>query len=194
MMKPCLLVIDFINEIVHEQGKAPSCANYVKEHGVMIKANAAIKVAREQAMLLLFVKVGFSAEYYELPRTSPVFSGAIAKNAFILGEWGTEFHELLAYQSSDAVIVKPRVSPFYATPLEAFLRAQHIDTLFLSGVSTNNAVQAAARDAHDRDYRVIVLEDACGAKDQQHHDNALMLVKDVATIAKVEQMVAIAKG
>src|SRR5690348_8756188 len=112
-MKYCLLVIDFINEIVHEKGKSPSCANYVKEHNVIQKANQAIQMARDHGMLVLFVKVGFSPEYYELPRSSPMFGKALEKNAFKLGEWGTEFHELLDYKKSDATLIKPRVSVFY---------------------------------------------------------------------------------
>lgn len=185
-MKPCLLVIDFINEIIHENGKAPSCSTYVKEYKVLEHANVAIKIARDHSMLLIFLSIGFSSNYYEMPSNSPVFSGAAAKGAFKLNEWGTAFHDDLNYQPSDLVIHKPRVSPFYATALEAYLRAQKIDTLILSGVSTNNAVQAAARDAHDRDYRVIILEDACGAKNIQTHENTLALLKDFSEVIKVK--------
>jgi nicotinamidase-related amidase len=49
-------------------------------------------------------------------------------------------------------------------------------------------VQAAARDAHDRDYRVVILEDACGAKNQQIHENTLALLKDFSEIVKVEKI------
>lgn len=187
-MKSCLLVIDFINEIVHEKGKAPSCANYVKDYNVIQNANIAIQIAREQSILILFIKVAFSPGYNELPLTSPLFSGAKAKEAFKLGEWGTRFHEDLIYKPTDVTIIKPRVNPFYATTLEAFLRANQISKIFLTGVSTNNAIQAAARDAHDRDYQVIILEDACGAKDKHHHENTLLLLKDVANITTVSQM------
>ncbi len=189
-MKACLLVIDFINEIIHENGKAPSCHDYVKEHHVLKQANAAIKLARDAAIPIIFVTVGFSSEYYETPKTSPVFSGAPGKGAFKLGEWGTAFHDDLDYKKFDAVVTKPRVSPFYATALEAFLRAQQIDTVILSGVSTNNAIQAAARDAHDRDYKVIILEDACGAKNRQTHENTLALVKDFSEVIRVKDLEA----
>lgn len=184
-MKSCLLVIDFINEIIHENGKAPSCHAYVKEHQVLKHANEAIKLAREASIPIIFVAVGFSPEYYETPKKSPVFSGAPSKNAFKLGEWGTAFHEDLDYKLSDALVIKHRISPFYGTDLEIILRAQQVDTLILSGVSTNNAVQAAARDGHDRDYRVIILQDACGAKNLQTHENTLELLKDFSEIIQV---------
>ena len=187
-MKPCLLVIDLINEIIHENGKAPSCHAFVKEHHVLEHANKAIKLSREANIPIIYVTVGFSSEYHGVPKSSPVFSGAPSKNAFKLGEWGTALHDELDYKPSDAVIIKHRISPFYATALEAYLRAQHIDTLILSGVSTNNAIQAAARDGHDRDYKVIILEDACGAKNIQTHKNTLELLKDFSEIIKVEDL------
>ena len=100
---------------------------------------------------------------------------------------GKAFHDYLNYQPSDIVVIKHRVSPFYATSLEALLRAQQIDTLIICGVSTNNAVQAAARDGHDRDYQIIVLEDACGAKNIETHENTLALLKDFSKIIKVKE-------
>lgn len=188
MTKPCLLVIDFINDIVHEQGKAPSCAAYVKEHVVIAKANAAIEIARKHDWLILFVKVAFNAGYLEIPGDSPVFRSAPGKGAFKLGEWGTEFHADLTYQPADPVIIKPRVSAFYATALEAYLRAQKIDTLIISGVSTNNAVQATARDGHDRDYRIIILKDACGAINQSMQENTLNLLEYLTTVTIVADL------
>lgn len=187
-MKPCLLVIDFINEIIHENGKAPSCHVFVKEHKVLQHANQAIQVAREALIPIIFVKVGFSPDYAELPRQSPIFSAAANKNAFKLGEWGTEFHTDLEYKNSDHVIVKHRISPFYATALEVFLKANQIDTLILSGVSTNNAIQAVAREGHDRDYRILILENACGAKNLETHKNTLALLNDFSEITSVSAM------
>lgn len=192
-MKPCLLVIDFINEIVHENGKAPSSADYVKTYDVISKANQAIQIARSHGSLIIFVKVAFSPEYFELPGHSPLFSKALSKDAFKIGDWGTEFYEHLDYKKTDAMFIKPRVSAFYATPLEAFLRAKQIDTLFLCGVSTNNAIQSTARDAHDRDYQVIVLQDACGAKDKHTHENSITLLKDISNVITVDHLEAYLK-
>ncbi len=186
MLRPCLIVIDFINDIVDEQGKTPNCAAYVQEQGIIEKANILIKLAREQGWLLIFVKVGFNPGYLETPKNSPIFGGAPGKGALKLGEWGTEFHSQLDYRQGDTVIVKPRVSVFYCTPLEAYLRAQHIDTLVLCGVSTNNAIQATARDGHDRDYQIIVARDACGAVNSLTHNNTLGLLEHFTTILPAE--------
>ena len=56
---------------------------------------------------------------------------------------------------------KRAVSAFAGTELDRLLRVRDLSTLALSGGITNFAVEGTARDASDRGYRVIVLEDCC---------------------------------
>lgn len=186
--RPVLLVLDFINDITHKEGRVPSCAHYVEEARVLDFVNKAIHLARVKKIPILFVKLGFNADYREHPTHSPMFSKALAHNALKLGEWGTEFHSSLDYKINDIVLIKHRVSPFYGTAMELYLKIFQANTLIITGVSTNNAVQAAARDAHDRDYNVLVVEDACGAANVQDHEYAIHLIKRFAEAIKVEQL------
>jgi nicotinamidase-related amidase len=73
----------------------------------------------------------------------------------------------------DLDIVKHRVSPFYATSLEAVLRAQGVQRIYCSGISTNAVVQATVREGHDRDYEMVVLEDGCCALSAEEHEGAI---------------------
>ncbi|MDD1780322.1 cysteine hydrolase [Enterovibrio sp. ZSDZ35] len=181
-MKTALVVVDFINDIVHPDGKIPSCAEQVAENQVIVKANQAIAWARKLEHLIVFVKVGFSANYHDQPKQSPVFGQADKIGALSLGAWGTEFHESLNIEPEDLVIVKPRVNPFYCTPLDAVLRANQINNLYLCGVSTSWAIQSAVRDAHDRDYTVHVISDACAAHTEEEHAQSLAMLERIATI------------
>jgi nicotinamidase-related amidase len=119
------------------------------------------------------VRVGFSADYRECPPASPIFSGARANGIFKLGTWGTQVHDALAPREGDFDIVKHRVSPFYGTSLEVICRAQGIGRLILCGVSTNGVVHSGAREAHDRDYECIILEDCCAGVTVQEHEHAI---------------------
>ncbi len=186
--KYALLVIDYINDIVHEKGKTPSCSGYVKEHNVIQHTNSIIKLAREKNALIIFVKIGFSPNYCEHPENSPMFGKAKINNALKLEEWGTEFYSELNYIKNDIVVIKHRVSPFFGTSLEPILKANKIEGLLLSGVSTNNAIQAAARDGHDRDYEIIVLKDACGAANTQDHENAIYFMQRFSEIVEQDKM------
>lgn len=168
-----LLVIDFINEIVHPDGKIPSCAAMCEEKQVMSHANQAMVRARQCSTPVVHVKVGFSADYIECPEHSPMFSAAKKYAALELGTWGTEFHANMDVQSCDHVIVKHRVSAYYATPLAAILDAQQIKHVVLCGVSTNMAIETTARELHDRGFMVTVLADACAAADDATHQATL---------------------
>src|SRR5258705_238988 len=80
---------------------------------------------------------------------------AKANGIFKLGTSGTEIHSKPGKQDSDWLVTKHRVSPFYSTDRETYLRVSGIERIFCSGVSTQAVVQATVRDGHERDYPVV---------------------------------------
>ena len=174
MKKTLFLVMDMENDIVAEDGfNAKTYGVQVKERGVLANTAAAIANARAAGALVGYVRVGFSADYRECPPASPIFSGARANGIFKLGTPGTEVHPALAPQPQDFDVVKHRVSPFYATSLEAILRANGVERIVMCGVSTNGVVHSGAREAHDRDYEVVILEDCCAGVTPDEHMHAV---------------------
>lgn len=189
-MKTALLTLDYIHDIIHPEGRIARCAGHAAERGVIAVANRAIALARARGWPVIHVKVGFSPSYAEMPQGSPMFSRASEFQALNLGGAGTAFHADLDVRPQDVIVVKHRISPFYATSLEAVLRAQRIERLVIAGVSSTWAVQAAARDAHDRDYRVLVLEPACAAATQEEHQLSMRQLATIADIVSLEQLEA----
>ncbi len=182
MTTTALLVIDFINDIAHPKGKIARSAERIRANHTLEHTNQVIHHGRKKNWLILFVKVGFHPGYAECPKTSPLFGPAAVHGALTLGTWGTDFHESLAVQKNDIVLVKHRVSCFYATPLETYLRANQITHLVLTGTATNMAIEHTARDAHDRDYSVIVVQDACESASEEAHRAALGSMGRIAKI------------
>jgi nicotinamidase-related amidase len=174
-MKSIYLVLDMQNDLVHADGpngKSPM-GEQVRARGIIANTAAALKKARAAGIAVGFVRVGFSADYHECPKNSPVFSGAPKAGMFKLGAFGTEIHPELDVQPGDVQVVKHRVSPFYSTTLMAQLRAAGIERIYCSGISTQAVVQATVRDAHDRDFDVVVIEDACCAHSEEEHRNSM---------------------
>lgn len=186
MSKPVLILIDLINEMIDGKGKfaGKGYPAFVSAHNVIENVNAAIAKARAKGIPIIFVRLGFSPDYREWPESSPLFGAAKEFGALQLGTWATEIHESIDKEDTDFLVTKHRASAFYATPLEAILRTLKADTVLLGGVATDIAVQSAAREAHDRDYRVVVLEDLCGAANEDDHQQTLRLLSKVATVAK----------
>lgn len=186
-----LLTVDFINDIVHPQGLIPSCAAMVAEYQVIERTNQALAWARARGFQIAHVKVGFPAGYPNCPDSSPIFGAAKRLGALRLDQWGTAFHDQLQTEANESVIVKSRIGVFYGTQLETLLRARGIEHIVLAGVSTNHAIEAAARDAHDRDYRVTVLSDCCATSDLPTHQQTLAgVLSHVAQIRTLAELTA----
>ncbi len=79
------------------------------------------------------------------------------------GEWGAEMvDELKALMRPDDVHVeKVRMSGFFGTHLDQVLRAQGVNTLFMTGVNVDQCVTTTMQDAYFRDYNAVLLSDAC---------------------------------
>lgn len=74
---------------------------------------------------------------------------------------------------SDIVINKTTFSPFTFTDIDKQLKSHKIKTLVFSGLATSQCVETTARDASERGYRVVFIEDALVDYDQVTHNASL---------------------
>ncbi len=186
MSNSIYLVLDMMNDLVHADGpngNAPY-GQQARERRIVENTRVAIDKARAAGIPVGFVRVGFSPDYRECPPNSPIFSGARKSDIFKLGGWGTETHPDLDQRPEDFDIVKHRVSPFYATTLDAILSANNIKRIYCSGISTNAVVQAMVREGHDRDYEIVVLEDCCCGLTTKEHEIAMESFKRFCQISQ----------
>lgn len=109
------------------------------------------------------------------------------------GEWHSERYRLveralgskdaqelvarLAPRDGDYFIIKPQFSGFYATNLPVLLPKLGVDRLVLTGISADICVLFTAADAHMRDYRLWVPEDAVAAQTRERRRWALEIMK-----------------
>jgi nicotinamidase-related amidase len=73
---------------------------------------------------------------------------------------GAELVLSLAPETGDEIVLKPRHSAFFGTPLETLLEQHRIDTLILVGVSAESCVWMTACDAHTRGFSLVVPRDS----------------------------------
>lgn len=182
--RTALLVMDYQNDLVARGGLvAPTDeAVLTRMEAAMGAAGSAMVAARKAGVPVIHVAVGrTSGEPAMNPHMTVI--GTLAKaNAAVLGTWGFAFHDLVQPLPGETVIVKPVVSAFAGSGLDVMLRAQGIDTLAMSGYATNFVVEGTARDAADRGFRVLILEDACVAGNPERHKAALRNLHLVGTV------------
>jgi ureidoacrylate peracid hydrolase len=108
-----------------------------------------------------------------------------------------DLHPQLVVDPRDLLVEKPRFGAFFGADLELILRARGIDTLIISGITTNVCCDTTAHEAHARDFRVLFLSDGtatpAGADAQQATQDTLEgLFAQVLTVEQALQKIVAA--
>jgi nicotinamidase-related amidase len=155
-----LLVMDIQNGIVSRFAEDPKS---------MLPFQQAVQTARQTGIQVIFVRVAFRAGYPEVSGKNKSFSAVTERGGMTVSDISTQIHDSVAPRSDEPVVTKLRVSAFCGSDLEVLLRSLQIDALILTGIATSGVVLSTLREAADKDYKLIVLSDACLDADPEVH-------------------------
>jgi biuret amidohydrolase len=100
----------------------------------------------------------------------------------IQGEPCWDIIEELAPAEAEAIFDKNGYGAFGTTAIDAYLRDRGIANLVLTGVTTNCCIHSNLREALDRGYDCLTLEDCCGAPSRESHDLSMAIIRNPAGV------------
>ena len=112
------------------------------------------------------------------------------KPAVAAGTWEAQVIDELEPQPQDYMVPKFRWSAFHQTYLDLALRSRNIDTLVISGGSTDVGVASTAYAARDLDYNLVIVSDACTSPEEDNHKQFMQRIfPRMARVRTAEQVV-----
>jgi len=180
-----LLVIDMQRDFVEPGGFGEALGNDVSLlRRTIAPIRAVLAAARAKGLLVVHTREGHRPDLADLPESKRLRGRLELKigdpgpmgRLLVRGERGHGIVDELAPAPGEPVVDKPGKGAFYATDLDAILHSRGIRQLVACGVTTEVCVSTTVREANDRGYDCLVLEDCVGSYFPEFHKSALAMI------------------
>ena len=187
-----LLVVEVQNGITNPAYEDSPLAHQVAARGIVAKINALSAVFRELDAPVIFCTIAAASPDWAGFRVNCALAARIRRKGRLV--YGTEYaaiHDDLVVMPSDILSRRSHgMAPFTGTSLDATLRCYDIDTVVLTGVSTNIALPGAATEAVALGYSVVLAEDCTsGATAETHQAQVTLHLALLAQISSAEAII-----
>ena len=180
-----LLIIDMQRDFIEPAGFGAMLGNDVGQLRKTIEPNRRLLAAwRDVGLYVIHTREGHRPDLADLPPSKKVRGhGKISigdegpmGRILIRGEAGHDIISDLSPLPGEPIIDKPGKGAFFATDLQAILQHRGISQLVVTGVTTEVCVSTTVREANDRGYECLVIDDCCGSYFPEFHASALKMI------------------
>jgi len=183
--RTALCIIDMQRDFVEPGGFGEALGNDVSVlQAVVAPTRRVLDAVRARGLLVVHTREGHRPDLADCPpskraRGHPglrIGDAGPMGRILVRGEHGHGIVDELTPAPGEPVIDKPGKGAFYATDLDAILRNGGIASLIVCGVTTEVCVHTTVREANDRGYQCLVLEDCVGSYFPEFHTAALQMI------------------
>lgn len=207
LQKTALVLIDMQRDFIEPGGFGETLGNDVSLLEAIVPATKTVLDAwREAGGLVVHTREAHQPDLSDCPPTkrnrgNPTLrigdEGPMGR-ILVRGEPGNQIIDALAPIAGEWVVDKPGKGMFYATGLHEKLQARGITHLLFGGVTTEVCVQTSMREANDRGYDGLLLEDCTESYFPAFKAAAIEMIRAQGAIvgwtASSAQLLAVLKG
>ena len=173
----------------------PGLADEADRRGMVGHLAALARACREAGVLVVHSTIVPRPDHLGTLRNCLLLASLVKNGVVVAGNPAAEIHPDLTPQDGDVVLARVHgLTPFHSTELEPILRSRGVQTVIVTGVSTNVGIPGACLEAVNRGFTVVVPEDCtAGAWPEAHEfqvQHTLPLLATVTTSADVAAVLA----
>ena len=169
LAQTALIVIDMQRDFLEPGGFGAMLGNPVERlQQIVPVVKLLLETCRQLGITIIHTQEGHQSDLGDCPATK-IERGQLSQKIgdlgpmgriLVLGEAGNAIIDPLQPQPDEIVITKPGKGAFYNTPLQERLKQLGISHLLFTGITTEVCVQSTMREANDRGYECLLIEDA----------------------------------
>lgn len=185
--RTAFISVDMQHDFVSDHGACGAAGmNMTAVQAVIPRLRSVLSSMRSAGALVVHTRYGFKPDLSNLPESvrqqsrdaggeygTPGPMGRI----LIDGEKGFEIIPEMTPGSGELVIDKATFGAFTDTDLHRYLRSREITHLIIGGVTTQCCVEGTLREAVDRGYFCLTLNDGSGAFEAEHHEGTMRAIQ-----------------
>ena len=182
LKKTALMIIDMQRDFCSPGGFGEALGNDITPtKSIIPTVRKVLDAARAKGMKVIHTREGHKPDLSDLEPAKLRRSNSIGKKGpmgriLVRGEYGHDIVDELQPLKGELLIDKPGKGAFYQTTLQRHLKKHGIESLIVCGVTTHVCVHTTIREANDRGYECLMLEDGTATFDPRDQEAAIRMV------------------
>ncbi|NWG03910.1 MAG: cysteine hydrolase [Syntrophaceae bacterium] len=168
-MKPAIIVVDMLKDNLKESSRNPY---YEEGKAIIPNLQRLLAAGRDGGFPIVFACDSFLEGDF-------IFKGRMKIHS-LRGTQGAEVVDDLKPEPTDIILPKRRFSAFFKTDLDQTLRMLGVDTIVVTGMTTEVCVLMTALDGLCNDFSVILIDNCIASRKKEFHQACLNLYRDFA--------------